>query len=143
MTHQTDRFVRAALILSAVSMLVPGVWAFLAPTNFAREIALFDPYNRHYLHDVGAFQIGLGIAALMALRWRNGAVVALGGLLVANAAHTVSHAVDRNLGGRPTDIPILLALAALAAAGLLARPARAGAAARTSTPRTEAPRPGD
>jgi hypothetical protein len=133
-SRQADRFVRAALILGAVGMLVPGVWAFVAPAHFAREIALFEPYNRHYLHDVGAFQIGLGVAALLALRWRNAVAVGLGGLLVANAAHTVSHTVDRDLGGRPTDIPILFALAALAAAGLVARVRTKPAVSRTPPP---------
>jgi uncharacterized membrane protein len=113
--------VRITLVVGGLAMLVPGVWAFLAPVGFADTIATFDPYNRHYLHDLGAFQIGVGVAALAALRWRDGAVIGLAAFLAADAVHTVSHFMDRSLGGRAADAPLLALLAVLALVALVAR----------------------
>jgi hypothetical protein len=30
------------------------------PHSFYDNVATFEPYNRHFLHDIGAFTIGLG-----------------------------------------------------------------------------------
>src|SRR5215212_9317849 len=48
----------AAVSIGGLFMLALGIWAFFAPASFADFIAF--PYNRHLLHDVGAFQIGIG-----------------------------------------------------------------------------------
>jgi hypothetical protein len=37
----------------------------------------FPPYNEHLLHDVGAFQIGIGVSVLLALMWSDSIGVAL------------------------------------------------------------------
>jgi hypothetical protein len=47
----------AATLVCAASMLVLGAWAFLAPESFSRFID-YAPYNRHLIHDAGAFQLG-------------------------------------------------------------------------------------
>ena len=82
-----DRLIDLALLIGAASQLVPGVWAFVATAGFAGTVAQFDPYNQHYLRDVGAFQIGLGVAACVALRWRDGVVVAAGRPLATALVH--------------------------------------------------------
>ncbi|MGE5293059.1 MAG: hypothetical protein ACM3ML_38925 [Micromonosporaceae bacterium] len=51
--------VTAAALVCAASMLIFGVWAFSAPESFSRFID-YAPYNRHLVHDAGAFQIGIG-----------------------------------------------------------------------------------
>jgi uncharacterized membrane protein len=126
-TPKNGALVTITLVIGAIAFLVPGVWAFVAPVGFSDTIATFDPYNRHYLHDLGAFQIGVGVSALAALRWRDGALVALSGLFAATAVHAVSHFMDRDLGGRSADAPLLTLLALLALAALIAR----GRAVRT------------
>lgn len=89
-----------------------GAWAFLAPRSFFDATATFPPFNRHFIHDIGAFQIGLG--SMLLLAWRMGALLAA---LVSNAAaasvHWLSHVIDRDLGGSGSD-PITLALLAVA-----------------------------
>jgi hypothetical protein len=64
-----------------------------------------------------------GAAALAALFWRDGVLVALTGFAVASALHTASHAIDRQLGGHPSDVPALglLTLVALCAIDLRVR----------------------
>ena len=104
----------STLVVAAFGMftLVTGVWALVAPVSFFDNIGHFEPYNRHFLHDVGAFQIGLGAAALFALVWRGDAVLAvLGGLAAGATAHEIAHIADAGIGGRDSD-PYTLGLIA-------------------------------
>jgi hypothetical protein len=112
--------VAAVAVLCAASMLALGVWAFGWPESFARFID-YAPYNRHLIHDVGAFQIGIGLATLVALRWSDSLLVALTGFAVASGLHTVSHAVDRHIGGHASDVPALGALTLVALYAIFVR----------------------
>ena len=80
----------AAAILSAATMVVLGGWAFLQPTSFS-DLINYAPYNRHLVHDAGAFQIGIGATLLLALVWTDALLVALTGFVVASGLHTISH----------------------------------------------------
>jgi hypothetical protein len=85
----------------------------LAPQSFFDSVAVFDPYNQHFVQDIGAFQIGLGVVLLLA--WSSGgadaiAVALLGGG-IGSVAHAVSHVVGSDLGGTPgVDIPTFLVI---------------------------------
>jgi hypothetical protein len=113
--------VRITLVIGAATFLLPGLWAFFAPVGFADTIATFEPYNRHYLHDLGAFQIGVGTAALVAVWAYDGALVGLSGLLAADGMHAISHFMDRDLGGRPADAPVITLIAVVALVALISR----------------------
>lgn len=92
--------------------LIFGLWALIDAQSFYDEIATFPPYNRHLLHDVGAFQIGLGAALLCAIAWRGDALLAaLGGGAAGATAHEIAHIWDSDLGGRDSD-PITLGVIA-------------------------------
>jgi len=96
-----------------VFTLALGVWAIVDTRSFFDNIGHFPPYNRHFLHDVGAFQIGLGAAALFSLLWRRDAVLAaLGGAAAGGTAHEIAHVVDEGIGGRSSD-PYSLGLVAV------------------------------
>jgi hypothetical protein len=114
-TWQTAGIAAAAAVCAA-SMLALGFWAFLAPASFSDFID-YAPYNRHLVHDAGAFQIGIGAAVLLAVFWRDALLVALTGFAVASGLHTVSHVLDRHIGGHASDVPTLgvLTLVALLA----------------------------
>ncbi|MEX0682246.1 MAG: hypothetical protein WD904_06155 [Dehalococcoidia bacterium] len=93
--------------------LALGIWAIVDTTSFYDNIAEFPPYNRHFLHDVGAFQIAVGAGLLFALIWQGDAVLAaLGGAAVGGTAHWIAHVVDEDLGGRSSD-PYALGVVAL------------------------------
>jgi hypothetical protein len=47
-------------------MLTAGTRAWAVPHSSARFVAF--PYHEHFLHDLGAFQLGIG-ATLLALAW--------------------------------------------------------------------------
>jgi hypothetical protein len=112
-------YVTAVLALAGAGMLAAGLWAGTAPHSFARFVAF--PYHEHFLHDLGAFQVGIGVTLLLALIWRDAAAVALAGFLVANSLHVVSHAIDQELGGRVSDPYVFGAVSLLAGVALVVR----------------------
>ena len=117
-----ERLARAVALLVGLLTLGFGLWALVAPASFYEAIARFPPYNHHFLHDVGAFQIGLGATLLLAVWFRDALVVALGGYTIGAVAHAAAHVLDRDLGGNASD-PLsltILALVALAAVLLYA-----------------------
>jgi PPOX class probable F420-dependent enzyme len=112
-------FVLAVTLVAGGFMVAAGAWALLGPGSFA-DAAGF-PRHTHFVHDAGAFQLGIGITLLLAVVWRDGLALALAGMLVANTVHTVNHAVDLDLGGRGLDPWGLATVSLLAAAALVVR----------------------
>lgn len=92
-----------------------GIWCLVDPGSFA-EFVGFEAHE-HFLHDVGAFQLGLGVMLLLALIWADALATALIGFIVANTIHTVNHMTDLNLGGSAAQAWILgvVSLALIAA----------------------------
>lgn len=116
---EASRWPRIVAALGAAGFVLTGLGAMLAPEAFYDAAATFPPYNQHLLQDIGAFNLGLGAALLLALRPRADALqVALAGGAVAATAHVASHAIGHDLGGTPLlDIPLFaLTAVALAAA---------------------------
>lgn len=107
---------RTIALIAGALFLAFGVWAFAAPESFFDSVATYEPYNRHSLQDVGAFQIGLGAVLVLGARpgLTDGLTVTLLGVGIGSAVHTVSHISGRNLGGNPAfDIPALTVLTLL------------------------------
>lgn len=105
---------RVVAIVGALGFIAVGVWAMVDPRSFFDAVARFEPYNQHFLQDIGAFQVGLGVVLVLAgLSARpDGLSVALVGVGVAAALHAVAHVVGRDLGGAPErDIPVFAAMA--------------------------------
>ena len=103
---------RPLVLVAGLVLLVSGLWALLAPDSFYAVVATYPPYNRHLVHDLGAFLLGLGATLGLALAFSDALLVALSGNAVAGAAHFVSHVVDREFGGQPSD-PLTIGLFAL------------------------------
>lgn len=122
-------FPRVVAYLGGTGFVALGAWAMVAPRAFFEAVACFEPYNQHFLQDIGAFQIGLGAVLLLAgaAARADGLAVALLGVGVGALLHTVSHILGRDLGGNPaTDIPTfaMLTVLLLAAGALRWRHAR-------------------
>lgn len=115
-----NRFARIVAALGVAFWLFSGLWAFLSPQSFFDNLATFEPYNEHFLHDLGAFSIGIGVALLLplVLPRLSALAVVLSASAVAALLHVLAHAIDNDLGGKDTDIPGLgfFALLAVAAA---------------------------
>src|SRR5215204_741889 len=118
-TDRGRRFVLTVTWLTGLFMTAAGLAALLAPDWFA-DTAGF-PRHTHFVHDAGAFQLGIGITLLLALIWHDGLALALAGFLIANTTYTVNHAVDLDLGGHSADPWALAALSLLTAAALVVR----------------------
>jgi hypothetical protein len=108
-----DRPTISTAAIGGVVLAASGIWALAAPHSFYDVIATFPPYNRHLIHDAGAFLAGLGAAFLVGLKARRAITVALVGNAVAAVLHEVSHIVDRDLGGKASDPWVLGAVAVL------------------------------
>jgi PPOX class probable F420-dependent enzyme len=117
-TPVADRYVVGVTLLVAAFSLVAGVWALLWPGSFAEAVKF--PEHTHFVHDIGAFQIGIGVTLALAVLWRDPLAVVLTGFLVGNTIHTINHAVDLDLGGRDSD-PWLLGLVSVLVAIVLVR----------------------
>jgi PPOX class probable F420-dependent enzyme len=74
-----------------------GVWCLIDPGSFA-EFVRFGAHE-HFVHDVGAFQVGFGVVLLLALIWSDALATVLAGYIVANTVHTMNHIADLDLGG--------------------------------------------
>ncbi len=74
-----------------------GVWCLIDPGSFAQSVGF--PAHEHFVHDLGAFQVGFGITLLLALIWSDALATVLAGYIVANTVHTANHIVDLDLGG--------------------------------------------
>lgn len=96
-----------------------GVWCLVDPVSFA-DFAQFG-FHEHFLHDVGAFQFGLGVTMLFAVMWPDALLVALGGFFVANAVHTYNHFTDLDLGGNAAQAWALAATGVALGAGFWLR----------------------
>jgi len=104
-------FVLIVAALAGLGYLAGGVWAMVAPQSFFDVIATYPPYNRHLLHDIGAFLIGIGIGTLVGVWSRNALITGLAGVTAASVCHSVSHLVDEHLGGHDSDPWLMAALA--------------------------------
>jgi PPOX class probable F420-dependent enzyme len=109
-------YVTTVTVLLGLGAAVAGVWALVSPGSFADRVDF--PDHEHFLHDIGAFQLGIGVTLLLALIWRDALATALAGFLVANTVHAVNHAVDLDLGGQAWQAWALALASALTAVAL-------------------------
>jgi hypothetical protein len=94
-------------VIGAFYMLT-GAWAFFAPLSFFSTVATFAPPNVHLLHDLGAFQVGLGLALIVPVILQVPLRASLIAVLIASVLHVLAHLEDIRLGGHPTtDLPVL------------------------------------
>ena len=113
------RFPRVAAAIGGFVFVAFGIWALVSPSGFYESVATFEPYNAHFLQDIGAFQVGLGATLVLAAFLTGDALTAaLLGVGVGALAHVVSHLVGLDAGGTPEiDLPSLSILAVLLLVG--------------------------
>jgi hypothetical protein len=124
MSHEevtVHALVRVVAALAGLFYLTFGIWAFAAPESFGENIANYPPYNEHLIHDLGAFQIGLGVGVLAGVLLSSALAAGLAGVAAGSIMHGISHIIDSGHGGRAIDpwlvtaIGVLFLLAFLAA----------------------------
>lgn len=110
----------ALVVLGLGHLAVAALFMFAPDWSYAR-IAPFAPFNGHFLADIGAFNLPLGVALLLCARAPERQRTLLGLALLGNLAHAASHLRDAGLHFRDggPGLPGLL-LTLLPAAALLA-----------------------
>lgn len=116
-----DRIPQIIAVIGGLVFVVFGIWAFMDPRGFFEGVATWPPFNKHFVHDIGAFQIGLGLTLLLSLVRGDALFVALAGVGAGQSVHAVAHWIDRDLGGKSTDPWAMSALAALLVTGAILR----------------------
>ena len=108
--------------LGAVFYLFAGIWPLLDSRSFFDQLATFEPYNAHFLHDIGAFQVGIG-ATLAAALWKKTDAIfaALAGSGIGTAVHAGTHVADNDLGGKDSDALVFGVIALLLLVGAVWR----------------------
>jgi PPOX class probable F420-dependent enzyme len=109
----------AAILAAAAVALVVAVWALVDPASFADAVKF--PANEHFVHDIGAFQLGIGLTLVLALIWRDPPAVVLAAFVVSNTVHAFNHAIDLDLGGRASDFWLLALLSIATGVALVLR----------------------
>jgi hypothetical protein len=117
----TSRAVRLITIAAGVAFLLVGVWAFVGPASFYHRVATFPPYNRHFVHDIGAFNIAIGVALLLSLIRSDAILATLAGAGIGSVFHGIGHFEDRSLGGKTSDPYVFSATAVVLLIGAYLR----------------------
>jgi PPOX class probable F420-dependent enzyme len=130
----------AVTALAGASTAAIGIWCLVDPRSFA-ELVRF-PVHQHFLHDVGAFQLGIGVGLLLSLIWADALATTLAGFIVADAVHTINHLVDLDLGGSVAQVWLLGVMSVALIAAFVIRLRQLGGVLGTvanATDRTLAP----
>jgi hypothetical protein len=77
MTVSENIGTRTGLVYLALSFLLIGIWAQFFPQSFYNDfpglgrawVRIDGPFNEHLIRDVGGLNLGLGLAAIFALRF--------------------------------------------------------------------------
>jgi len=116
----TGRFVRIVVVLNGLFYAAIGVLLLAAPEWFFANIGNFPPFNRHYLGDLGTFQVALGAMLLGALRRPAWSAALLGVAAAGGTLHALNHAYDAWHGAGGWDQTLFLAIfAAVTLAGFM------------------------
>jgi hypothetical protein len=116
----TPAFTRFAVIFNGVLTILTGLLLLFAPEFFYSAVADYPPFNRHFLGDIGAFTLALGIGLLLAAREPYKHPLIIGAAALGNLVHVLNHAYDDLFVERLTTqhwltntIPLLIATAML------------------------------
>jgi hypothetical protein len=109
--------VRVATAALAAALAGVGLWALVEAHSFFEVAAPYEPFNPHFIHDIGAFALGLAGCLAAALVVRDGLLAALLGASAFGVAHFAAHVRDHDLGGSASD-PYTFGVVALVFAGL-------------------------
>jgi PPOX class probable F420-dependent enzyme len=133
-------YVVAVTDLVGLATVGIGLWCLIDPGSFANFVG-FEKHE-HFLHDVGAFQLGLGATLLLALIWSDALATALAGFIIANTVHAVNHVIDLDVGGSAAQAWLLGAVSVALIAAFVLRLRQLGyvlGAVSVATVRTLAP----
>ena len=87
-------------VTALIGLFTAGYWGLVSDRSaLVCRVRRFPGAHEHFVHDAGAFQVGLGVTLLLALIWSDALATILAGYVVANTVHAVNHFEDLDLGG--------------------------------------------
>jgi hypothetical protein len=93
-TRFKARVVVAVLIIYGVYSTVLGLVMIFAPDFFFTTVGGFGIRNGHYIFDVAAFEMPLGLMYLAAIKWPGWRVPTLAFATAHYVLHAISHVID-------------------------------------------------
>jgi hypothetical protein len=85
---------KALLAIFGAAQVVLGLLLWLTPGFFHEEIGPYGARNDHYMGDLAAWYLALGIAAFIALRRASWRIPVLGLAFIQYALHSLNHLID-------------------------------------------------
>ena len=88
------RFVTFVFSLTGLSYIAAGAALILIPAWFLENVGRFEPFNRHYMGDAGAFVLAIGVGVWLMRKdpWAHKSMLLAG--LVATQLHALNHLYD-------------------------------------------------
>jgi predicted anti-sigma-YlaC factor YlaD len=90
----TPAFTRFAVIFNGVLTVLTALLSLFASEFFYNTVADYAPFNRHFLGDIGAFSMALGVGLLLAARDPYKHPLIIGAAALGNLLHVLNHAYD-------------------------------------------------
>lgn len=94
MTPRTLLFVRAVLLIGGGFTLFTGIALLFAPAWFLETIGTYPPFNRHYMGDLGAMVVPMGLGLLAAVRTPRKHRSLIGVVALSGLFHLLNHLYD-------------------------------------------------
>ena len=88
------KFVTFVFSLTGLSHIAAGAALLLIPGWFLQNVGRFEPFNRHYMGDAGAFVLAIGVGVWLMRKdpWAHKGMLLAG--LVATQLHALNHLYD-------------------------------------------------
>ncbi len=88
------RFAQGLVALMGVFYTATSVAQLFAPQWFFEHIGYFPPFNRHYVGDLGAFTMAMGVGLLFAAREPSAHRGLIGVVALGSIIHVLNHLYD-------------------------------------------------
>ena len=95
---KSSNWIRILVLVAGLNYVLTGLALLVAPTWFFENIGAFGPFNRHYLGDLGAFLLPMGIGLVVAARQPRQHYVLIAVVAAGNIIHASNHIYDAILG---------------------------------------------
>jgi hypothetical protein len=100
-----SRVVVAVLVIYGIYSTLLGLVMLFAPDFFFDTVGGFGVQNSHYIFDVAAFELPLGLLYLAAIKWPSWRVPTLAFATLHYFLHAISHLIDIN-GATPAWVGV-------------------------------------
>ena len=94
LTKTQAKFVTLVFSFTGLSYIAAGAALLLIPGWFLQNVGRFEPFNRHYMGDAGAFVLAIGVGVWLMRKdpWAHKSMLLAG--LVATQLHALNHLYD-------------------------------------------------